>query len=360
VWVSFLAMVRTEPGTPSFRRAGRIFTGSSVLLLLTRPLGPVWWAMIVVLLVMTRPDTRAWLRRAARGRGFRTAVGLLVLAFALAGMWDATQNTMGIVPHANPRYTMTIGAFLTFRQTPLYLLQMLGLLGWNDVRVPEATVLLWYGVVAVILLVAVALGNRRERLALLATAALVFAFPMAFEAYAGADYGAGWQGRYMLPIAVGLPILGAEILMRRLAESAPPAALRALATTLGVTLALAYLCEVWWAWRRYAQGLGPKAHTVPHHVKWTPLIGWPLTIALAAAGCAGLLALLRAHLEAETGGARGSEGPGGSGFDGVRRELGREGLGEVGRAADRSPLEIVLQQSPVERDRALGRGHAER
>lgn len=304
VWVSFLAMIRTEPGTSVFRRDARVFTGASALLLLTRPLGPVWWAMIVALLLVTRPGMRAWLRGATRGRGFRRAAGLLVIVAGLAGMWDATQNTMGIVPHANPHYSLEIGVYITFQQTPVYLLQMLGLLGWNDVHVPEATTLLWYGVVAAILLLAVALGSRRERLALITMTALVFLFPIAFEAYAGADYGAGWQGRYMLPIAVGVPILGAEVLMRRLAAMAPARVLRALATTFGVTLAVAYLCEVWWAWRRYAQGFGAKGLTIPLHARWSPLIGWPLMLALAFAGCLGLLVLLRAQLASEPEGAQ--------------------------------------------------------
>ena len=299
VWVTFLNMVRGEPGTRAYRLDGLLFTGASALLMLTRPLGPIWWAMIVALLLLTRPDPFGWLRRALGGRGFRAAAGVLVVAGVLAGMWDATQNTMGIVPRLNPHYTLEIGAYLTFQQTPVYLLQMLGLVGWNDVHVPEATVLLWYGVIAAILLPAIALGARRERLALLAAAVAVFVFPIAFEAYAGSEYGAGWQGRYMLPIAVGVPVLAAEVLFRRLGALLPGPVVRSLGTTLGATLALAYLIEVWWAWRRYAQGLGAKAYTIPQRALWSPPIGWPLMLALAAAGCLGLLALLRTRLTAD-------------------------------------------------------------
>ncbi|MBR7836868.1 DUF2142 domain-containing protein [Actinospica durhamensis] len=299
VWTTFLAMVRGEPGTRAYRRDGWLFTGASALLMLTRPLGPLWWVMIVALILATRPGPVGWLRRALSGRGFRASAGVLVVAGVLAGMWDATQNTMGIIPRANPHYTFEIGAYLTFQQTPTYVLQMLGLVGWNDVHVPEATVLLWYGVLTALLLVALALGDLRERLALLATTALVFVFPIAFEAYAGADYGAGWQGRYMLPIAVGVPILAAEILVRRLGGLLPGPILRALVTTLGGTVALAYLIEVWWAWRRYAQGLGPKAFTLPQHAPWSPRIGWPSALLLALAGCLGLFALLYAHASAD-------------------------------------------------------------
>jgi len=303
VWASFASLVHAEPGAPGLRRDRILFATSAVLLILTRPLGSLWLVMIVVLVLVTATDLRTRVRELIRGPGARWTGGVLAAALAATLAWDTTQNTMGIVPQTNPKFTFAMGAYLTLQQTPNLIAQMLGQLGWNDVRVPQATALLWCGVVAVLVLLAFALGNRRERLALLATTVLVVVFPMAFEGYSGAAYGVGWQGRYTLPLAVGMPILGAEILMRRLGAvpwGAVGGTLRSLANTLAGTLVIAYLFEVWWAWRRYAQGLA--GNTIPMPAKWTPPVGWPTALGLAVVGCIGLVLLLRrASAEVEGG-----------------------------------------------------------
>lgn len=293
-WASFASLVHAEPGAPGLRRDRMLFATSAVLLILTRPLGSLWLAMIIVLVLVTATDLPGRVRELIRGRGAWWVGGAVAAALVATLAWDTTQNTMGIVPHTNSKFTFSMGVYLTLQATPNLISQMLGVVGWNDVHVPEATTLLWCGVVAALVLLAFALGNRRERLVLLATTVLVVVFPMAFEGYSGASYGVGWQGRYTLPLAVGMPILGAEILMRRLGTapwSGASRALRSLANTLAGTLAIAYLFEVWWAWRRYAQGLSGK--TIPTPAKWTPPIGWPAALGLAVLGCIGLVLLLR-------------------------------------------------------------------
>lgn len=291
-WASLLSIVRAEPGAPGMRRDRTLFAVSAAVLMVVRPLGPIWIAILVAAVLATGSGVRDRLRRTLHSRGVRWTGGLLALSVLAAGIWDLTQNTLGVVPETNPTYTFAKGVYLTTFRTPALLSEMLGTIGWLDVRVPTVTTLFWYGVIAALLLVSFALGNRRERLVLLALTALVILFPIFFDAYSGAAYGLGWQGRYTLPLAVGLPILSAEILVRRLSSTPWGQVPRALATTFGATLAIAYLCQVWWAWRRYADGL-VTGHLFPLHAKWSPPIGWAAMLILAAAGCAGLLLLLR-------------------------------------------------------------------
>jgi hypothetical protein len=295
-WASLLSIVRAEPGAPGMRRDRSLFAVSAAVLMVVRPLGPVWLVLLVAAVLGTATGTgmRDRLRRTLRSPGVRWTSGLLALSLVAAGIWDLTQNTLGVLPETNPTYTFAKGVYLTTFRTPALLAEMLGTIGWLDVRVPTVTTMFWYGVIAALLLVSLALGTRRERLVLLALTALIVLFPIFFDAYSGSGYGLGWQGRYTLPLAVGLPILSAEILVRRLSSTSWGQAPRALATTFGATLGIAYLCQVWWAWRRYADGL-VTGHLFPLHAKWAPPIGWPATLILAMAGCAGLFLLLRRY-----------------------------------------------------------------
>ena len=293
VWAAFGSLVRAEPGAPGLRADRILFAVSAATLVLVRPLGPAWLAMIAALVLMTSEGLRERLRQAVSSRTVRWTGAVIAVCVLLAGAWDATQNTQGIVAEVNPYYTAAKGAYITLTQTPIFLTQMLGLNGWNDVHVPTATTALWYGAVFALLLAAIVLGNRRERLALVLVTVLTLVFPIVFEAESGAAYGVGWQGRYMLPLAVGIPMLSGEVLGRKLGAVPWKGVSSALATTVGATIAVAYLCEVWWAWRRYAQGLGAESFLVPRPSLWAPPVGWPFVLALAVLGTLGLFALLR-------------------------------------------------------------------
>jgi hypothetical protein len=308
-WASFLSLVRAEPGAPGMRRDRSLFAIAAAVLMVVRPLGPLWVATIVVatLIALGAGSLRERANRVLRSPGVRWTGGLLGLALVGAGLWDLTQNTMGITPEANPDYTYAKGIYLTLFQTPGFLSQMLGSVGWIDTRVPTFTTILWYGAICGLVLLALVLGNRRERFILLVLAASIVVFPILFEAFSGRDYGVGWQGRYTLPLAVGLPILAAEIAVRRLTAVTSAAVARSMATMFGATIAMAYLCEVWWVWRRYAQGM-VSGHVLPIPAKWSPPIGWPPVLFLAVLGCVILFVMLRhfaglptAPLEAGTG-----------------------------------------------------------
>jgi hypothetical protein len=288
-------MTRAEPGVAA-RRSDRImFIIAAATLVLVRPLGPVWLAIIVAAVFAMSPSPRERVRKALRARGLRWTAGAIGVALLATGAWDLTQNTMGIVKHVNPTYSMAKGVYLTLNQTPVFFNQMVGLVGWNDVHIPALTTYLWYGTAIALLLAGLVVGGRRERLVLFALAVLVVVFPLAFEGYSGAAYGVGWQGRYTLPLAVGVPLVAAEILGRRMRQAVLANLPRSMAATLGATLAVAYLCEVWWAWRRYAQGLGATSHYLPLTAKWTPGIGWPTMLLLAVGGTVGLYTLLVAR-----------------------------------------------------------------
>lgn len=294
-WVTFLSLVRAEPGAPGIRTDRILFGISAATLLVVRPLGPLWLASILVAVLATSTGLRERARRALQSHGIRWVIGLLGAAVIAAGLWDLTQNSMGIVPKTNPHYTYAKGIYITLYQMPGDIAQMIGTIGWDDVPVPTFTSILWFGAIAAMVLMGFIFGNRRERLTLVALTAASILFPIIFEAYSGPTYGTGWQGRYGLPLAVGVPILAGEIMVRRMFAGGFGRVQRTLATTLAGTIALAYLCQVWWAWRRWAQGIFGVGFgkTVPLHAKWSPLIGWPLMLAAAVFGVGLLLYLMR-------------------------------------------------------------------
>jgi hypothetical protein len=101
------------------------------------------------------------------------------------------------------------------RHTFTYLNEMIGHLGWLDIPLSGVVIGAWAVAVLGLVGFAAAVGTGRQRLALAGTAVAVLVLPILAEVVSGPTVGLAWQGRYGLPLAVGLPITAAWILVGR-------------------------------------------------------------------------------------------------------------------------------------------------
>lgn len=120
--------------------------------------------------------------------GLLSAVGLTVLLSLRPGGLDT--DVMQLV----------IGS------TGEHLRQIVGVLGWLDAPVPTFATFLFWAAIGGLAAVAVLERPRSALVGVLAVIGIVVA-AWVLELGQGADYGRYWQGRYSMPIAIGLPLL---------------------------------------------------------------------------------------------------------------------------------------------------------
>lgn len=158
-------------------------------------------------------------------------------------------------------------------QTDENLIEAIGVLGWLDTVVPAFAVHAW--VLAIGLLVAGALvaGSRRTAAWAAALAGTIVLTSWVLELVQGNDSGLYWQGRYSIPLLVGLPLLLAgplERLERRGAD---------LRVAVGVLGLLVLNVAAWAAARRF--GVGVSGSLLPW--RWdTPIQPVPPVLLLVA------------------------------------------------------------------------------
>jgi hypothetical protein len=158
---------------------------------------------------------------------------------------------------------------------------MLGNLGWLDTKLPGLSYLLLTAALGALVLLAVAIGTRRHVVAMLAAAAITVTAPVLLEAWQYHDYGLYWQGRYTLPVAVGVPLLAVFALQSDTAR-------RVLAggwfvPAVGAMLVVAQVLAFYQALRRWSVGAdGPVFFWLAPY--WTSIVPqFLLIIAYAAA-----------------------------------------------------------------------------
>lgn len=279
-WAAGIALARPRSSTPGRPTTGHVvqLVVSGAALVLVRTSGPLWAALIVAaVLVAARPGVVPTFLRSRQGVVTLAGAGV---AGALAVAWVVAHpdivTTSGLFPeYAEPRLV----AFVMLLAQPMFIEQMTGNFGWLDTEPPYVTVLAWMiGTGVLLVLLVVERVPNRLRVALAATAVAVVVVPIALTIPTAEAAGIVWQGRYVLPLAVGVPLLAALALERR---STQVGALMDRVTVLTVVLVTGgHVAAFYWASRRYAEGADGLWATLDP--RWSSPIGFLPAVAVYA------------------------------------------------------------------------------
>jgi hypothetical protein len=176
----------------------------------------------------------------------------------------------------------------TVSDLPVQLRQAIGVFGWNDTPMPQPVYLLTLAALGGLLVVALRVGEWRERLAVVWLAFATIAIHIGLGVLVEAQIGFDMQARYTLPLLVGVPLVSAWIVEGHEWE-VDPRITRLLAPAIfamtAVVQAVAFATNA----HRYAVG-GSASWTIPWDARWTPQGGYFLWFAVAAMAVALLAA----------------------------------------------------------------------
>jgi len=264
-----------------------------------RPLA-AWTALAVAVLVLSRPTSpldalviAVVLAFLVGWRGLRARLNSslrplwvpVAVAVALAGILllvEGTPHLAGVAP-SHPQ-SLLANMWTSVRLTGGYLRQCIGNFGWLDTPVPTWVFIVWTSCLALLTAAALFLSVPCRR-ALPVLALALFVMPAALQGPQLNAVGLYFQGRYLLPVAVGFPLVASTFHWRVRRHWVPPC----LTLFLGIVLMSAQVASFDRALHRYETGLGVPA-TTP--VTWLPpggrlpvlvvfVIGAIVTVALA-------------------------------------------------------------------------------
>jgi hypothetical protein len=155
-----------------------------------------------------------------------------------------------------------------FGYTGTWLKEMVGFFGWLDTPSPLLTYLVWYAVVGLLVLITLSCTTPRFVAAFLLLIAIVLTAPVVISYDEAHRLGIIWQARYIMPMAVGVPVMAVALIER---SGALQSVRRRLPTVLCVALGIAEFSAFAEALRRYTVGAsGPVDYL---HGAWQPPLG---------------------------------------------------------------------------------------
>lgn len=279
---AFGAVLHLAYGGARTRLAWVSLAVGGATLAVSRTLGPLW----VVIVLATGVSLLRWapareLVRRSRRWAF-PAGAVVALACAVGLGWQvAIQPRPSLSLHA-------VGlAFLHgFDGISASLQQEIGVFGWLDTSQVGLSYIIWGAIVWSLVTLALVLGSRRERLTLGVLVAVNMLLTPVLYAVVAAPAGGGVQGRWLLPVAVAVPLLAGAVVARnaRISDRATNALSVAVVATAAVVQFLAFYQNG----RRYA--VGPSGALLYFRSSlWIPPGGWLVWLVVALVCCAGLV-----------------------------------------------------------------------
>lgn len=252
LWVSLIALVLGGTRLPDARLSARVGLAGAVLSL-SRPLSALWMVIIVILVVIMARRTR--LNDLVHQPVIWIWAGVAGVGTLAAGVWIIVANALqiGSVGELASDVGPTQIARKSLGKSGDEVLQMIGTFGWLDTPSPLITYYVWLACIGFLVIAGLAVSGRREALVLTGLVLLILAVPRLVEASQASALGYVWQGRYTLPLAVGVPLVAALLVDHMWALSGKRLT-RLLVGAMLVGHVLAFL----WALRRNAVGVsGP-------------------------------------------------------------------------------------------------------
>ena len=279
----FASVARLARGEPPSRAVWAALGLGSVVLATVRPVGPVFLAIVVGIGVVFLGWRRARALLASHRRAF-VAVGAAAAAAAAANLfWQFRYQPHGSVEQSGFREF----AREAFGDLGGMAREWVGVFGWTDTPLPSWVMWLWLAAAIALIVAALRAGMTRHRVAIVGLGAgTVFAAVVITAAFAE-PLGVGLQGRWVLPLIVGVPVLSGEVVRARYGDALEKAALTGIAIAGGLHV-VAFWVNAW----RHATGVDGSWWFFGA-AEWSPPWGWWPWLALATSGAAGLVLAAR-------------------------------------------------------------------
>lgn len=204
LWAQMLTLLRHPDPAVTGSRMGWIAVSATVLLN-ARGLSLLFGAVIVAVAVLSAPLTHVMeVFRTRTTWPWFAVIGVTGIA---AAAWVLGAGSLGVGGVAHPDLTFLGVARTTLLSTPDYVTNMVGQFGWMDTNLDPTIHMTFAAAAGLALLLAVALGTWRDRVLLAVVATASVGLPVLIHASQAQTLGIIWQGRYILPVAVGLPVL---------------------------------------------------------------------------------------------------------------------------------------------------------
>ncbi len=206
LWTSGLILVLDHPDRPPPRLVALVAV-ATCLLSLARPISLLWVA--ITLVVLSLLGGRRAILGVLSSRAARWSALPVAACGAFALWWVNAEHSLDLLPGspAAPGESTLQLLATALDHAKSWPQQMVGVFGWKDTPSPLLTYVVWLAIIVVLLLLAMSCAGASRAGALSLLVVVVIVLPIVLDYAVEHRLGIDAQGRYWLPIAVGVPLV---------------------------------------------------------------------------------------------------------------------------------------------------------
>ena len=264
LWAIMPSIVTSDPT----RFNAFMFGLAGALLILTRAIGPVLYVLVIALSYVATKQRRPLMVIAQQ---FRNALAIHGVAVLFAGWWYLkiySFQTNNVLSEGIPSISLRSQIDGAVRHIPILLDQAVGNFGWLDAPMPRVALYVIVALYCVVLARGIVVSSAGARIAMIALCLVTILVVIVLDVnYYSMLRSFGAQGRHIVPLLVGLPIIAASsFAWQRNWEIAA-----------GGIWGLVMVWSGLGALRRYTVGInGDNAMDMFTDRAWNPVLGfWP-------------------------------------------------------------------------------------
>lgn len=205
LWTSLVGLAHHD--APSVRRLAVTAGIAGATLATLRPLGPLWALLVLVtVLNAVRPPSvhvRALLRRV----DVLLAAGLVFLSAVQSLVWIIAVDALKIGYEGHLETSLAYKVGVSAKQIPAWILQAIAAFPLRNDPAPPMVYACYLLLFGAALVLGWRCADRRIRWSIAFVVAVALLFPYASTVASFDQYRAAWQGRYGLPLTIGLVVL---------------------------------------------------------------------------------------------------------------------------------------------------------
>jgi hypothetical protein len=188
-----------------------MFGVAGALLILTRAIGPVLYVLIVALSYVAAKQRRSL---ATILRQYRSVMAVHGVAFLFAGWWYLniySFQTNNLLSEGIPSISLHSQIDQAVRHIPTLLDQAVGNFGWLDAPMPRGALSIAVALYCVVLVGGIIAGSAGTRISMIALCLVTILVVIVLDVnYYSMLRSFGAQGRHIVPLLVGLPIIASS------------------------------------------------------------------------------------------------------------------------------------------------------
>lgn len=206
LWTTSLVSIFADLVNLPSRRLHSLSWFAAVAISLIRPAAFIWtFGMVLAIGCLLLFRSLRPLQTDSRRMAIASLSPLTASAMLSLGWWVVIADKASFGGGGGALATTAENIRFSFDRLDDYLLQLHGFFGWTEFYAPTVSFLCW--IFALVLVAVRSSFSNSQRNIVLVGIACVIGAPLILEGVRATSSGLGYQGRYILPLAVGLPIL---------------------------------------------------------------------------------------------------------------------------------------------------------